>query len=124
MSKSTGFVFSSVISSGVSSVEGSITTGSSTFSSGTSSLSWLFSIVFTVKPPNNLSKNPSFTPGGDVSSDTDSPKEGFFDKLFCGFTVKTIENNQESEEIPEENVEEPVIVEPSTEETPEEITEE
>src|SRR3989338_8426431 len=124
MSKSTGFVFSSVISSGVSSVEGSTMTGSSTFSSGISSLSWLFSIVFTVKPQNNLSKNPSF--GLSVSEETSPPgvNEGFFDKLFGGFTVKTVENNQESEEVPEENVEEPVVIEPSTEETPEEITEE
>ena len=66
----------------------------------------------------------SFTPGGDVSSDTDSPKEGFFDKLFGGFTVKTIENNQENEEIPEESIDEPVVIEPSTEEILEEITEE
>jgi hypothetical protein len=35
----------------------------------------------------------SFMPGEDVSSDVDSNKEGFFSKLFSGFTSKSLEDS-------------------------------
>ena len=38
----------------------------------------------------------SFIPGEEVSSDTNSDSQGFFSKLFGGFTVKSVDNTEEA----------------------------
>ncbi|MBS3143570.1 hypothetical protein J4446_01690 [Candidatus Woesearchaeota archaeon] len=39
----------------------------------------------------------SFIPGEEVSSDTNSDSQGFFSKLFGGFTVKSVDNAEEAD---------------------------
>lgn len=49
----------------------------------------------------------SFMPGGEVSSDVDTDSENFFSKLFWGFTVKSLDSDEEVvDSIEEEVVEE------------------